>query len=366
MDTFLSCSDHNAFQIYLESNIKHLFISLYINNSYQTFKGCFTKEDLINLDNNFNNFTSIEEIHKLLLKYLETSNNTIYTKTNNTSIELKCTELFKGSEINFILNKSNHNSMNFYLKENKITFISNSASFSKNKNPFEISNNSNVTTNEYIKKDISINQLFYLFHYFCSFLLIITLLILCGRYILFTNFLSFSSIATNDDFSMISEWIHPKFLFKYTLLYKATRDGDSSQIFHQLCDQKGPTLTLISTQAGWKFGGYTDSSWRSDEDPGTWSFQTGNNIFLFSLNLKKKYPSFNKTPGIFCAGSKGPTFGHGFDISVSHKCLHEQSACNSPSSFMNLATANEFNGNEVKFLAKEIEIYQIEERGFKK
>jgi hypothetical protein len=82
--------------------------------------------------------------------------------------------------------------------------------------------------------------------------------------------------------------------------------------------------------------------------------------------LKKKYPSFNKTPGIFCAGGKGPTFGHGFDISVSHKCLHEQSTCNSPSSFMNLATANEFNGNEVKFLVKEIEIYKVEEIGFKK
>lgn len=48
------------------------------------------------------------------------------------------------------------------------------------------------------------------------------------------------------------------------LLYRGSRDGQRSSKFHELCDNKGPTVTLIKvviTGAKYIFGGYTDQSW---------------------------------------------------------------------------------------------------------
>ena len=48
------------------------------------------------------------------------------------------------------------------------------------------------------------------------------------------------------------------------LLYRGSRDGWRSSDFHNCCDNKGPTVTLIkveNTYGKYKFGGYTDQSW---------------------------------------------------------------------------------------------------------
>ena len=44
-------------------------------------------------------------------------------------------------------------------------------------------------------------------------------------------------------------------------LWRGSRDGFTSTVFHELCDKKGMTLTLIKTKRGAVFGGYTDISW---------------------------------------------------------------------------------------------------------
>ena len=49
--------------------------------------------------------------------------------------------------------------------------------------------------------------------------------------------------------------------FQVTRLYKATVHGFQAAKFHSLCDNKGPTLTLIKTVAGHTFGGFTTTSW---------------------------------------------------------------------------------------------------------
>ena len=51
-------------------------------------------------------------------------------------------------------------------------------------------------------------------------------------------------------------------IIKYTLVYRATRDGDSSKIFHSKCDFIGPNITLIKTKKGYIFGGFTYKGWK--------------------------------------------------------------------------------------------------------
>lgn len=50
-----------------------------------------------------------------------------------------------------------------------------------------------------------------------------------------------------------------------TLLYRATRDGDSAKDFHEKCDNKGLTLTLCRGRDDIIFGGYTEAEWDSKE-----------------------------------------------------------------------------------------------------
>lgn len=62
------------------------------------------------------------------------------------------------------------------------------------------------------------------------------------------------------------------------LLYKASRDGYLSSVFHNFCNNQGPTLTLIRNDQNRVFGGFTTVSWRSDS-----SFSPDPYSFLFSL-----------------------------------------------------------------------------------
>ena len=60
-----------------------------------------------------------------------------------------------------------------------------------------------------------------------------------------------------DDY--LIEWLGSDFTWK--LLYRSSEHGYTTSSFHKYCDNKGPTLTIIKSKAGWIFGGYTSKSW---------------------------------------------------------------------------------------------------------
>ena len=47
------------------------------------------------------------------------------------------------------------------------------------------------------------------------------------------------------------------------LLYRGSRDGWDAKDFHRLCDNQGPTVTLVKSSAGRISGGFTTVSWTS-------------------------------------------------------------------------------------------------------
>jgi hypothetical protein len=65
---------------------------------------------------------------------------------------------------------------------------------------------------------------------------------------------------------------------KINLLYRATRDGFTSQAFHSKCDGKENTITIIKNNLNYVFEGYTSSAWHSSE-----AWNNDPNAFLFSL-----------------------------------------------------------------------------------
>lgn len=144
-----------------------------------------------------------------------------------------------------------------------------------------------------------------------------------------------SNILSSRDFQRISKWISPKQTFNYILLYRRTRDSNSSITFHQKCDRIRNTMTIIITEEDWKFGEYIDALWSSKGDIHDWTYKSSELSFIFSLNLKRKYKINKHFSPIFCSGNYEPTFGS-HDMKIHNSYFNKTSKCNSPSSYTNL------------------------------
>jgi len=65
---------------------------------------------------------------------------------------------------------------------------------------------------------------------------------------------------------------------RWQLIYRASRDGFTAKHFHKLCDDYGPTMTVIRSQNGCIFGGFTTVPWSSSHQD-----KTDASAFIFTL-----------------------------------------------------------------------------------
>ncbi|KAL3874413.1 hypothetical protein ACJMK2_037431 [Sinanodonta woodiana] len=95
------------------------------------------------------------------------------------------------------------------------------------------------------------------------------------------------SSLTNEDKEQLSKWIGqgPK---QFTLLYCMNSDGCDPQVFHEKCDNRGATVTIIYSTSNHVFGGYTSNSWQKSAEA---RYAYDNSAFLFHLRYKDKESS---------------------------------------------------------------------------
>ena len=69
-------------------------------------------------------------------------------------------------------------------------------------------------------------------------------------------------VGNNSEYlANLTNWIKPrKNESDWKLCWRASRDGWGSSRFHSLCDEKGPTVTIVKV-GKYIFGGYTSLSW---------------------------------------------------------------------------------------------------------
>ena len=91
------------------------------------------------------------------------------------------------------------------------------------------------------------------------------------------------------------------------LVYRATRDGDTTKSFHNKCNNIKGTLMIVKTSKNFIFGGYTDETWNEDK-----KYKKDDNAFCFSLNLNKIYKSKKKNHAINCNNCDNYGFGDYF------------------------------------------------------
>jgi hypothetical protein len=150
---------------------------------------------------------------------------------------------------------------------------------------------------------------------------------------------------------------------KWVLIYKATRDGFGSSDFHRLCNNQGPTMSVIqSKNGGYLFGGYTSVSWRSINNGVT----DNNGPFIFTLTNPHgipptKYSIQQTQESIYDYKTYGPTFGGGHDLYV---CDNSQTKTGSHSGFPHSYIDTTNRGNStftggINFQTCEIEVYRL-------
>ena len=142
------------------------------------------------------------------------------------------------------------------------------------------------------------------------------------------------------------------------LIYSASKDGDSSEIFHSLCDGIAPIIALIKTTRGIKFGGYTEIPFEFSKK------RKGNkddNAFIFSINKGKTYDVEKGTNATCSYRNYGPVF-YGYEycnIYLYGDFFSDEGNVAKKGDRYNTTEDFEINDGEQKFMVKELEVYQV-------
>ncbi|MBX9641612.1 MAG: TLD domain-containing protein, partial [Mycobacteriaceae bacterium] len=148
-----------------------------------------------------------------------------------------------------------------------------------------------------------------------------------------------------------------------TLLYRASRDGRDASSFHRLCDNQGPTITLIKDEQGNVFGGFAALSWHSNN-----TYSDDRSSFLFTLRNPRSSGSeamkfvrnLSVSHGIYGAVGYGPTFGGGHDIYIDDGHSEQGSYVAFPYSYVDSSGLGGavFTGGRT-FTAVEVEVFRV-------
>ena len=169
----------------------------------------------------------------------------------------------------------------------------------------------------------------------------------------YKNDLYYSRVFNNDSYlKYIMNWICPDKKIYFNLIYNLAF-GNTAKSFHNYCDNKGPTLTVVYATSGYYFGGYTTENWDCSN-----AYKKDANAFIFSLN-NNKYAKASNDNAIYCASNYGPTFGGGNDLYIADKCNENSNNCNYTNSTYNFGSSYYLNGGSCNFQVSKLEVYQV-------
>ena len=118
---------------------------------------------------------------------------------------------------------------------------------------------------------------------------------------------------------------------KIERIFRASEHNFRAAAFHQKCDNKTDTLTLLVTHFGKTIGGYSHYEWKSD---GSYVNNSGRRVCIFSLDMMEKFVPQGDEKLIYRRKDYGPTFGGGNDIRIYDGCKDNNSSnANFPTTF---------------------------------
>ena len=151
----------------------------------------------------------------------------------------------------------------------------------------------------------------------------------------------------------IKNWIDKNQKIKFELIFWKSRDGQNCHDFHRYCDNQRATLCIIQTSKKYKFEAYSSIPWQSSYKL---SKENEGNVFLFSLDLNRKFDKIKEGTVQFSDSDFGPCFGD------NGGCLYLQADLNDGyiqnSNF--LTNCELTHGEEKDFKVDEFEVFKVE------
>ena len=169
----------------------------------------------------------------------------------------------------------------------------------------------------------------------------------------------------NDQVQM-SKWIGQN--KKFSLLFKASTNGCTSKAFHNQCNNKGPTVTILYNTNNSVYGGYTSVNWRSGGN-----YLQDAKAFLFRLYQNGAWKPVqmtvqNASEAIYDHVSYGPTFGGGHDLYTFSNTVNTNGTYFPLNGSVNLGHSYADKGENYNSIAnghvqvKDLEVYLVEGR----
>jgi hypothetical protein len=160
-----------------------------------------------------------------------------------------------------------------------------------------------------------------------------------------------------EELNKLSLAINERGSVSYSICYKATVDGDSPDTFRKLCGNTSPTLFLIETVDGYRFGAFTNLHFGEEVESS--GYREDAQAFIFSFDTGKKYKIEQAEYAVSDTKGSFPSFGRR-DIVLGKNIL---SGANSYAMFPvsyekdpNASGDYMLNGGMKKFKVKEMEV----------
>ncbi|UJR33898.1 hypothetical protein I4U23_021317 [Adineta vaga] len=178
-----------------------------------------------------------------------------------------------------------------------------------------------------------------------------------------------STLLTTEYEEKLLEFIGPEFSTEqpWRLIYRGSDHGFEAADFHRCCDSYAPTISIIQTDFGNIFGGFTSIPWSSAEMRADHSDSTA---FLFTLknNLvvpPTKFPVAKEFQQ--CAISQNPTCGPNFgspknvgsDLCLRNKFNEKNNCIFFPKSYIDTTNHGSSIFAKKYFACNEVEVFTI-------
>uniref|UniRef100_U9SQY0 TLDc domain-containing protein n=1 Tax=Rhizophagus irregularis (strain DAOM 181602 / DAOM 197198 / MUCL 43194) TaxID=747089 RepID=U9SQY0_RHIID len=176
-----------------------------------------------------------------------------------------------------------------------------------------------------------------------------------------------SKIITIKHIELISKWIDKleitdrmKNLYEFNLILRGSRDGFTSENFHEICDNKFRTITVIKVKDSKEIlGGYNPIEWKTE-----FCFGHSKDSFIFSFINKDDYILSrvqNEKQAINYYSRYGPSFGNG-DLVIYGG--YEHSFENYANYCKKLSYEKQIRQSADKFSIEDYEVFQIKKFSF--
>jgi hypothetical protein len=142
-----------------------------------------------------------------------------------------------------------------------------------------------------------------------------------------------------------------------SLIFSMKRHGKEAAKFHEKCDFKGATFTVIRS-GRWIAGGFSDQNWDTSD-----STKSSTAAFIFSYNRNRRYVlKSDQVPyAISCLKDNGPVFGAGGDLYVNGNFESCQNFSSLGENYDAEGIENPYNElfGSRNFFIEDMEVYQL-------